>query len=183
MLKIFVNKKDLIWEHIMDGIETIKQRHDAASEKTLSSIEERSRTDFTYSIFDNPRGLWLQHYLKVLIAKTVHLCHSSILKYYDKNAFVFDDERLQSIRAFVYGYAENYLKDCHEKHCDMSFRHRKAWLVIEAVEIALFILKEDIWWRTRILKAINIWEETNPYMEGYDRYELTKEEAENLKRW
>lgn len=161
---------------MIDGIEIIRQRHDAASEKTLTAIAEKSRTDFTYSIFDHPKGLWLQHYLKVLIQKTIHMLHNHILKYYDKNAFIFDDERLQSLKSFAYMYAENYLRDTHEKHLDMTFRHRKAWLVIESMEIALFILKEDIWWRARVLKAINLWENS-------ERFTFTEEEEENLKRW
>lgn len=127
--------------------------------KNPSSVKNYSRADFTYNYWHTWQGRFFSGVIKPAMRAVLKNLKSMII-YYDKDAFVFDDPRLQIIRDKV---SQNFKR----VNYDEDFK--------TAVDISLFILKEDIYYRAGMMQIINDIKDKD--------YTLTDTEIENLKRW
>lgn len=147
--------------------------HIADADRIVSTLgQEGSRYQFTYE-HTSKKGQWLQWFLKQTIIKTMHFIHGQIKGKYDKNAYIFQDPRLFTIQQFI----KNYAKD--------NMEQRKQEIINEAADIFLFLLKEDIFYRVRVVDAIRLWSSMYPQMmwKGEPLYGLDEPEQENLQLW
>ena len=92
--------------------------------------------------------------LKPVMTKTIGKMHSWILKSWDADAFIYDDPRLQHLH-------EN-LHNCIGHDAEMFMN--------DAIDIGLFISKEDIYYRARLFRALN----------KINHLEITEEEINNV---
>jgi len=124
-----------------------------------SEGNNNSRVGFTWHL-DSVKGAIFQRTVKPAIIKTVNKIHKWIVGEWDRNAFVYDDPRLQ------------VLDDSVTKGINTLFDHqdRKLDIMHKGADILLFMLKEDIYWRPRIFALCN----NLPY------FILTQQELENI---
>jgi len=136
------------------------QRHPAYPEG-----DNRSRAGFTYHP-SHPRGRFFQGIIKKAILRAIDFAHHSIIKHYDPDGFVYDDERLKRLDSFLKQYiAEN-------------FQHAypyKSDFMQKVIDIILFLMKEDVYYRARFLDIIS-------KLSSFD-FELDQLEKENIERW
>lgn len=119
---------------------------------------------FRFSPYYHDKGKFLQDVIKKGIIKTIDLAHSQIVGKYDKNAFVFEDPRLVELNAYFRSYLSQY------------FEHdvpRKITFMSQIVDIVMFLMKEDIYYRARFLDMFR----------DMPRFEITENETENIQRW
>lgn len=121
--------------------------------------DNTSRSNFTYGV-ENKKWQIMHKVLKPAILVTVEKMHKWIVGEWDKDAFVYDDPRLQA------------LDDSMSELIKELFDHKdyKLNLMNNGADILLFILKEDIYWRPRIFAFLN----------RLPHFILTKEEQENI---
>jgi len=84
-------------------------------------------------------GRFFQETIKVWLEKGIARIHDKEIPRYDKEAYVFDDQRLQLL--------QSELKALSRKHLNDNDKTRKRELVDNIAEIWLFMMKEDIYWR------------------------------------
>jgi len=118
-----------------------------------------SRAGFTWHL-DSVKGAIFQRTVKPAIIRTVNKIHKWVVGEWDRDAFVYDDPRLQ------------VLDDSVTEGINTLFDHqdRKLDLMHKGADVLLFMLKEDIYWRPRIFTLIN----KLPY------FILTPQESENI---
>jgi len=126
--------------------------------------DNRSRAGYVFHT-DHPKGKFLQNIVKKAILKAIDFAHSSVTKYYDPEGFVYDDPRLQKLSKTCKSYiAEN-------------FQHAypyKSDFMLKVVDIILFLMKEDAYYRPRFLELLN---------QMPNDFELDELEKENIKQW
>lgn len=119
---------------------------------------------FRFSPYYHEKGKFLQDVIKKGIIKAIDLAHSQIVGKYDKDAFVFEDPRLVELNAYFRSYLSQY------------FEHdvpRKITFMSQIVDIVMFLMKEDIYYRARFLDMFR----------DMPRFEITENETENIQRW
>ena len=106
--------------------------------------DNRSRNQFTWHLASK-NGIVFQRVMKPAIIAMINRIHVWILKTYDADAFKYDDPRMQ------------YLDDVLHKYIDDSFDHTTAKLdyMHKAIDIGLFIVKEDVYYRARLFPMLN----------------------------
>jgi hypothetical protein len=114
-----------------------------------------SKFGATWNPHYSKKGGFMQHVTKRVLIKMVYFVYKSILKY-DKAAFTFSDPRLVYLRNSVDKYITNNLTVQYKKD-----------LVQKLTDCALFMLKEDVYYRVLVLKMIN---------ETPREFEITKDE-------
>lgn len=112
-------------------------------DKNPNYTPEESKIGFTWNPNHNKKGIFMQNITKRVLIKMCDFIYNSILKY-DKDAFGFSDPRLVSLK----DYAEKYLIN------NLVVEHKKN-LIRKLVNIVLFVLKEDVYYRVVALKMIN----------------------------
>lgn len=120
---------------------------------------------FRFSPYYHEKGKFLQDVIKKGILKAISLAHDQIVGKYDPDAFKLEDERLQNLN----GYLRAYLS--------VNFEHdhpRKITFMSQIVDIVMFLMKEDIYYRARFLDMLKNMPRD---------YELTTEELENINKW
>lgn len=85
----------------------------------------------------------MQNVTKTVVKKMVDFVYKSILKYH-KDAFEISDPRLVTLRE----YAKSYVIQ------NLSVQYKKD-LVRKIVDIGLFFMKEDVYYRVLGLKMLN----------------------------
>lgn len=119
---------------------------------------------FRFSPYFHEKGIYLQKVIKSGIIKSIALAHSQIVGKYDKDAFKFDDPRLQELNGYLRAYlSSNFAHDAPRKITFMS----------QIVDIVMFLMKEDIYYRARFLNLFN----------ELPTFELNQQEFENIERW
>lgn len=125
----------------------------------------KTRIGFKYNPYHHVKGKFMQGIIKTAVRSAINFAHAQILKHYDSEAFVYDDERLKKI--------DEYCK----RYIDMNFQNSypyKSDFMIKIIDIILFFAKEDIYYTARWLDMIN----------GLPRgHELTEEEKANIEKW
>lgn len=123
--------------------------------------DNRSRSNsFTWHL-DSKKGKIFQRVLKPAIIKMIGTMHSWVLKSWDPEGYKYDDLRMQKLDENLHGFITKFYD--HEE--------RKLGFMHQAVDIALFILKEDIYYRARVFHMLNQMPE----------FQLTPAEIVNMK--
>jgi len=89
------------------------------------------------------------------------------MRQYDNEAYIFDDERLKRIKTFFYNEGDKYFS-YHQKDNRLHYR--------QGIDIMLFFMKEDIYYRARFLEIMN-------NADQLGKFELDEIEKENIRRW
>lgn len=121
--------------------------------------DNSNRTGFTYGPA-NKKWQTMQGIMKPAIITIINKMHKWILTKWDKDAYVYDDKRMQVLDEFAHGFVDQYFDQQGRK---LDFMHK-------AVDIGMFILKEDIFYAARIFLMLNCM----PF------FILTQEEHENI---
>jgi hypothetical protein len=160
-LKLMQEDK-LLASEMIDGKEV---RWNPAKDRDPRIKENESSTGFRFSPYFHDKGIFLQQVIKRGITKAIAVAHSQIVGKYDSDAFRFDDTRLQELSGYMRAYiSENFSHDSPYKITFMS----------HILDIVLFLMKEDIYYRARFL---DMWKHMPR------EYELTEEERRNIQEW
>lgn len=154
---------------LAEGGSTLKA-YDKRTERNPSYPEGNngSRNGFTYNPNLHPKGKYFQYIVKPAIRAAIDFAHGAITKYYDKDAYKYDDSRLQAW--------DTYLVDFIDKNFNGSGKQDKLYksdFMLKIKDIVLFLMKEDIYYRPRFIMLIN----------GIPEVGLMKEELDNIERW
>jgi hypothetical protein len=120
----------------------------------------QNRSDFTYG---PKHKLWqtMQRKLKPATIKAIGYWHGWISKDWDKDSYVYDDPRMQVLDKNLHDFVDKYFDHQDRK---LKFMH-------QAVDIALWFMKEDIYYAARFFAMAN----NLPF------FVLTPLEQENIK--
>lgn len=136
-----------------------------------------SREGFKHNCYtDKNKGMFFQTIIKKAILKAIDFAHLWLQKQYDKNIFVYDDERLKKLDAFGEHIINTYYTKAHDSQGYKSGFMRKC------KDIKLGLNKEDVFYRARDFATINefcVWMRKN-YPDGIP---LTEGEKENIRRY
>lgn len=146
------------------GADGAVHTYNPVKEANPGSVGNKSRVGFLFNPYYHPLGKFLQGKVKLSIIKTIDFVHSSLLRY-DSDAYVFEDTRLQELRqtgtecinALFLGEDEDPLRKC-------SF-------MLKLLDICLFLMKEDIFYRYRFIELMKQMGRTAEHLEP-DRAEL-----------
>lgn len=145
------------------------RKWDMANEPKPDSVGNQSRNGFLYNCYTHPMGRFLQETVKWGLEKIILRIHDRDIPRYDKNAYVFDDPRLDHIiRA---------LKGTMVKHIDDNDTVRKHKLFGAFIEMSGFFMKEDAFYRSRGIMGLR--DLAEDYLAHPEMYELTPEEQYN----
>lgn len=123
----------------------------------------QSRTSFIFSPYFHPRGMLLQRVFKRSILKVIDFVHKSLVKEYDSQAYVYEDERLRNLNNYFREYiSANFI--AHKQNTEF---------MTKIADIIMFLMKEDVYYRSRFLDLLN----------NAPHSELTDIERENISRW
>jgi hypothetical protein len=125
---------------------------------------------FTFSPYFHTKGLFFQNVIKKGITTTINITYNQILRFYDKNAFVFEDPRLKKLQLFCKTYVATYYAEEGPGGTGIT----KLTFMYQFFDIMLFLMKEDIFYRPRFFEFLN------NVPKGW---ELTDSEIQNLKDW
>jgi hypothetical protein len=120
---------------------------------------------FRFSPYYHDKGKLLQDVIKKGIIKAIELAHDQIVGKYDPEAYALEDERLVNLN----GYYRAYLSGNFEHQAP-----RKITFMTQTLDILMFLMKEDIYYRARFLDMLKNMPRD---------YELTTEEIENIAKW
>lgn len=120
-----------------------------------------SREGFTWNI-SHKNSIIFQKVVKPAIIKGIDKVHAWVLKSWDRDGFKYDDPRLQYLDQNLHGFVSEYFDHDGRK---LNFMH-------QAVDIGMFLLKEDLFYRGRVFQMINM----------MPRFKLTPLEEENIAR-
>lgn len=104
---------------------------------------EDSKIGFLWNPIFSHKGIFMQNVTKRVIEKMLNFVYKSCLKY-DKDAFKFSDIRLKWLKTYTESYIGVY----------MSVGYKKDF-VKKLVEIGLFIMREDVYWRVVVFRFLN----------------------------
>lgn len=125
------------------------------------------KSGFRFSPYFHPKGKFLQDVIKLGMIKAIATAHKQINRGYDQDAFKYEDPRLQQLNTFFQIFIS-------ENFGDAKTGPRKLIFMFQMADIVLFLMKEDIYYRTRFLKMFN---------EVPGSWQLTEEEEKNLIKW
>ena len=119
---------------------------DMANERKPDTVgNNQSRNGFSFNCYTHPLGRFFQETIKLGLEKTIIKIHDWAIPRYDKQAYVYDDPRLQKIDKIL-------STAINELICDTDCK-RKREILLACKDICLFMLKEDIFYRPRILQG------------------------------
>lgn len=98
----------------------------------------QSRNKFTWHT-QSTKGKIFQSIWKPAIIVMINRAHSWVLKQWDPDGYTYDDPRLQYLDKTLHEYVQG----------NFSKEDRKEEFMNKLIDIALFILKEDIFYRGR----------------------------------
>lgn len=133
----------------------------------------QSRNGFLYNCYTTTMGRFFQETIKVWLEKGLKRIHDKEIPRYDKEAYVFGDPRLKILHDKLLELNAKYLND--------NDKERKRELMQDIEEIALFMMKEDIYWRRVWLPFLV--EFSHFVVDNEHMFELTNTERENLEKW
>lgn len=125
----------------------------------------KTSVGFRFNPYYHVKGKFMQGVVKTAIKSAINFAHAQIIKHYDRNAFIYDDERLKKI--------DEYCKRYINENFQNSYPYKSQFME-KAIDILLFIMREDIYYTSRWLDLIN----------GLPRgHELTEQEKANIKKY
>lgn len=122
---------------------------------------EESKIGFLWNPTYSRKGAFMQNVTKRVIEKMLDFVYKSCLKY-DKDAFKFSDLRLKSLKTYVESYVIDHISVVYKKD-----------FIRKLVEIGLFVMKEDVYWRVAALRLLN---------QMPEKYTITAEEISYFNR-
>lgn len=148
---------------------------DMANEPKPDSVGNQSRNGFLFNCYTHPLGRFFQNTIKGGILSVIHRIHDKEIPRYDKDAYVCTDPRVQCLDRIVRDTIDEVIQDIdRERKRDIA---RKMWDIFKFVG-----LKEDIFYRPRILQAVV--KVAHKIVENEALLsQLTPEEAYNLARF
>jgi hypothetical protein len=139
---------------------------DPATQPNPTAKANESRNGFKWSCYHHPLGKFFQNTIKTGITSVIRRIHDKEIPRYDKTAYTFDDPRLANLAAV--------LERARNIHIDDNDAERKRELAKSASDIVLFLMKEDIFYRLNLFKALqDIGED---YQNHPELYALTDQE-------
>jgi hypothetical protein len=141
-----------------------------AKEANPDSVGNQSRNGFLYSPYFHPFGKFLQGKVKGSMLKCIDFVHSALLRY-DPSAYNYDDIRLLELREVGRDSIEELFTDEADED-----PFRKPFFLLKLLDIVLFLMKEDIYYRWRFIELMRRFGKTAEHLEP------TGEELANLKR-
>ena len=112
----------------------------------------KSRVGALYNPYYHVMGKWFQGTIKGSMLKCVDFVHSGLLKY-DNHAYEFDDSRLIAIKSEATAAINELFYDELERRT----RHdgtRKIEFMLKVLDIGLFLMKEDVFYRWRFISLL-----------------------------
>ena len=107
--------------------------------------DNRPRSNsFTHHL-NSKKGKVFQGVLKPALIMMINKMHSWVLKSWDPEGFIYDDPRMQYLDTTLHEFINENFAD----------QQRKIDFMNKAVDIGLFLLKEDIYYRARLFKLLN----------------------------
>lgn len=144
-----------------------------ATEPKPDCVGNDSRNGFLWNCYHSSMGRFFQNTIKHGITSVLARIHDREIPRYDPEAYTYDDPRLQNL--------ERILKSSFAKHVTDQDSARKMEIINQAIDIVLFMMKEDIFYRGRVfadLQDLGRDVTANPH-----HYHLTPEEAFNYYRF
>ncbi len=121
-----------------------------------------SREGFSQQL-QTKKGLFFQNIIKKAVIAAIGLAHQWMLDEYDKDIYVYSDERLQRLDKFGREYINLNFRDTSYK---IDF-------MVKILEFTLGLAKEDVYYRARLFDAINMFV-------GYEMFILTEAEKVSI---
>ena len=150
----------------------LEQVRDRRMGQVAVTSGNQSRNGFLYNCFTTKMGRFFQYTIKVWLEKGLQRIHDKEIPHYDKQAYIFDDPRLKAIH--------EKLLELNEKHINSDI-DRKRGLMRDIEEIALFMMKEDIYWRRVWIPFLVDF--SHFVVDNEHMFKLTNEERQNLERF
>lgn len=148
--ELFEEKK-LIAVVVVDG-EPVEWNPALDPDPRIKGNENRGEgAGFLFSPYFHKKGLFFQNVIKKGITKTINLTYNQILRFYDKDAFVFEDPRLKTLRNFCKTYVATYYAEEARGGTGII----KLTFMYQFFDIMLFLMKEDIFYRPRFFEFLN----------------------------
>ena len=122
-----------------------------------------SRVGMLYNPYYHVMGKYLQGTIKGSMIKCIDYVHAGLLKY-DPNAYDFGDERLISINRNAKEAIQHLFYDSLEAN-DRGDGERKIQFMLKALDIGLFLMKEDVAYRWRFISLLQTIGQTVEHME------------------
>jgi len=139
----------------------------------LKATGNESCVGFLHNCYDDERrGMYYQTVIKKVLLKAIDFVHSSFLKQYDKDVFVYGDERLKALDKFGKSFISVYFTDTP------GYKDK---FMLKILDLVLGHSKQDIYYRARMFKGANefyLWMKEN-YPDGFS---LTEAERDNIER-
>lgn len=124
---------------------TIRQ-WDMATEPKPDSIGNDSRCGFLWNCYHSSMGRFFQNTIKHGITSVLSRIHDKEIPRYDSQAYTYDDPRLRNL--------ERILKESFARHVTDQDCARKQEIINQAIDIVLFMMKEDIFYRGRVFAEL-----------------------------
>lgn len=121
------------------------RKWDKANEPKPDSIGNGSRNGFLYNCYHHSLGRFFQETIKNGIVAVIRRIHDKEIPRYDKQAYIYDDPRLQKL--------DQIITETINEVIDDTDRERKREILLMCKDICMFMLKEDIFYRPRTLKG------------------------------
>ena len=118
----------------------------ARDPKPAAKGNNKSRFGFLYNPYYHPLGKWFQGTLKSVVLGMIDTVHSGLMKY-DKEAYVYEDVRLQKLD-------EAITKSINELFSKAANGDKKMYFMHQCRDIALFLMKEDVAYRWRWISLL-----------------------------
>lgn len=112
---------------------------------TNTPVGNQSRNGFLHNCNNTSLGKFFQYTVKKGIESVIFRLHDKDIPRYDKQAYVYDDPRLQKLDTIISAVINESINDADCK--------RKREILHACKDICLFMLKEDIYYRPRVLLA------------------------------
>lgn len=132
----------------------------------------KSRVGMLYNPYYHPLGKFLQGTIKGSMLKCVDYVHSGLLKY-DSQAYELEDPRLLVIKAEATEAIEELFFDELERRT-RSDGTRKISFMLKVLDIGLFLMKEDVFYRFRFIRLLQ------RIGKAVEQMQPTSDEAANL---
>jgi len=139
-----------------DGTVTV---YNPVKEKNPDAIGNQSRNGFLYNPYFHPLGKFLQGKVKMSMLKTIDFVHTAIRRY-DTDAYQFDDTRLLEL----YQVGRDSITELFTDDAEQD-PFRKPAFLLKLLDIVLFLMKEDIFYRWRFVELMRRFGRTAEHLE------------------
>ena len=118
---------------------------DMANDPKPDCVGNQSRNGFLYNCYTHAKGKLFQYTIKPAITGIIKRVHDKDIPRYDKDAYVYEDPRLLKLDQIIKETIDEVIQDAD--------KDRKREILKDCADISMFMLKEDVFYRPRILQA------------------------------